>query len=208
MSTGTNTSSAVQAGAPTTLRRSRSMTAASNGSGKMVRHGYLWPALPSVLLVPLFVLGLPRRRLAGLATHILFRMLAFVFRLRIVGSLPFLQQSRAAGFDSPRLRNPPEGASPLWPAAEHLSNTCSPLTMGLSPIDAAVHVLDHAWDARVTERLSPWAGIPGFGVVLLLSGQLPRVGPLIQQHRRSHEADGALLRAGGLRYWGLFCPSP
>ena len=33
MSTGTNTSSAVQTGAPTTLRRSCSMTAASNGPG-------------------------------------------------------------------------------------------------------------------------------------------------------------------------------
>ena len=52
----------------------------------MVGHDSLWPVLPSVLLVPLFVLGLPRRRLAGLATHILFRMLAFVFRPRIVGS--------------------------------------------------------------------------------------------------------------------------
>ena len=125
--------------------------------------------VPSVLLVPLFVLGLPRRRLAGLATHILLRMLAFVFRLRTVGSLPFLQQSRPAGFDSPRLRNPTSGASPLWPAAEHPSNSSSP--MGLSPIDAAVFVLHHAWDARDL----PWAGLPGFGVVLVFSGQLPRV---------------------------------
>ena len=159
--------------------------------------------LPPVLLVPLYVLGFPRRRVAGLATHILFRILAFVFRLRIVGSLPFLQQSWPAGFDSPRLRNPTSGASPLWPAAKHPSNQCIPLTMSLSPIDAAVLVLDHAWDARVTERLSPWAGLPGFGVVLFLSGQLPRVGPLIQQHRSSHEAEGDLLLAGWLRYWAL-----
>ena len=79
----------------------------------MVGHGSLSPVLLSVLLVPLFVLGLPRRRLAGLATHILIRMLAFVFRLRVVGSLPFLQQSRPAGFDSPRLRNPTSEASLL-----------------------------------------------------------------------------------------------
>ena len=65
----------------------------------MVGHGSLSPALLSVLLVSVFVLGLPRRRLAGLSTHILFRMLAFVLRLRIVVSLPFFQQSRPAGFD-------------------------------------------------------------------------------------------------------------
>ena len=95
------------------LRRSRSMTSASNGSGKMVGHGSLSPVLLSVLLVPLFVLALPRRRLAGVATHILFRMLAFVLRFRIVVSLPFLQQSRPAGFDSRRLRNPTPGAPQL-----------------------------------------------------------------------------------------------
>ena len=132
MSTGTNTSSAVQAGAPTTLRRSRSMTSASNGSGQMVGHGSPSPAFFSDLLVPLFMLGLPRRRLAGLATHILFRMLAFILRLRIVVSLPFLQQSRPAGLDSPRLRNPSWETSPLWPAAEHPSNPCSPLKMRMT----------------------------------------------------------------------------
>ena len=57
----------------------------------------------------------------------------------------------------------------------------------------SLYVLDHAWHARATGRLSPWAGLLGFGAVLFLSGQLPRVGPLmIQQHRSSHEADGAL----------------
>ena len=79
---------------------------------------------PFVLLVPLFVLGLHRRRFAGLATHILFRIFAFVYRLRIVGSLPFLQQSRPAGFDSPRLRNLTSVASPLSPPAEHPWNPC------------------------------------------------------------------------------------
>ena len=128
--------------------------------------------------------------------YYIFRMLAFVFRLRIVASLPFLQQSWPAGFDSPRLRNLTSGASPLWPAAEHPCNPCSPLTMGLSHIDAAVLVLDQAWDARVPERLPPWAGLPGFEVVLFLSGRLPRVGLPIQQHRSSHEADDALLQAG------------
>ena len=58
----------------------------------MVGHGSLRPVHPSVLLVPLFVIGLPRRRFAVLATHILFRMLAFVLRLLIVGPLSFLQQ--------------------------------------------------------------------------------------------------------------------
>ena len=98
----------------------------------MLGHGSLSPVLLSVLLVPLFVLGLPRRRLAGLATHILFRMLAFVLRLRIVVLLLPLQQSRPARFNSPRLRNPTSGASPLWPAAEHPSNPCSPLKMRMT----------------------------------------------------------------------------
>ena len=48
----------------------------------MVGHSFISPVLLSVLLVPLFVFGLPRRRLAGVATHILFRMFAFVLRLR------------------------------------------------------------------------------------------------------------------------------
>ena len=62
----------------------------------MVGHGSLWPVLLSVMLVPLLLLGLPRRRLAGLETPVLFSRLAFVARLRIVGSLPFLLQSRPA----------------------------------------------------------------------------------------------------------------
>ena len=99
----------------------------------MVGHGSLWLVLLSVLLVPLLVLGWPRGRLAGLATPILFRRLAFVVRLRIGGSLPSLLLSMPTRFDSPRLKNPTSGASSLWPAAGHPSNPCYPLTMGLSP---------------------------------------------------------------------------
>ena len=164
MSTGTNTSAAVPAGAPTTSRRSRSMTFASNRSDKMVGHGSRSPVLPSVLLVPLIVLGLPSRRIAGLATHKLFRMLALVFRLRTVGSHAFLQQSRPAGFDCPRLRYSASGASLLWPAAEHPSNPCSPLKVRMaspplrSPcardiwVDPYTGVFDH----QRTRVVGPW----------------------------------------------------
>ena len=70
------------------------------------------------------------------------------------------------------MKNPTSGASPLWPAAEHTSNPCYPLTMGLSPIDAAAVIeLDHTWEARVNERFSPWIVFPGFEVVLHVSGQ-------------------------------------
>ena len=76
-----------------------------------------------------------------------------------------IQHSRPAEFDSPS-----SGASPLWPASEHPGNRCSRLAMGLSSIDAAILALDHAWDARVTERLYPWAGLAGVGVVLFSPG--------------------------------------
>ena len=141
----------------------------------MVGHGSLWPVLSSVLLVLLLVLGLPRRRIAGLATPVLFGMLAFVLQLHIIGSLPFLLQSKPAGFESPRLRNPSSGASPLWPAEEHPSNPCYTLIMGLSPIYAAMLVMGHAWNARGTGRRFPWAGLSDCGVVLHPSERLPRV---------------------------------
>ena len=99
-----------------------------------MEHSSLWFVFPSVLLVPLLVLGWPRRRLAGLATPILFRRLTFVLRFRSGGLLPFLLQRRPTRFDSPRLKNPTSEASPIWPDAEHPSNPCYPLTMGLSPI--------------------------------------------------------------------------
>ena len=173
----------------------------------MVGHGSLWPVPPSVLLVPLLVLGLPRRRLAGLATPVLFRRLAFEVRLRIVGSLPFFLQSRPARFGSPKLRNPTSGASPLWPAAEQPSKPGYPLTMGLSPIDAAVLVLDHAWDARVTERLSPWAGLPVLGSFFVSPSSS------LASDRR-YSSTGVLMKPTALFFWqarsdtGIHCPSP
>ena len=67
----------------------------------MAGHGSLWPVLPSVLLVPLLVLGLFQRRLDGLATPILFRMLAFVLRLRIVYRFRFFCRAGQLGLIVP-----------------------------------------------------------------------------------------------------------
>ena len=171
MPTGTNTSFAVQAGAPTTLRRSRSMTAASDGPGYMVGHGSFWPVLPSVLFVPIFVVGLLGGVSLVLQLTYYFVCSSLYFDSVLFDRFRFFSRAGHLGLRNPsfpRMRNPTSGASPLWPAAEHPSNPCSPLTMRVSPIDAAALVLDHAWDARVTERLSPWAGLPGFGVALFL----------------------------------------
>lgn len=177
----------------------------------MLGRGSLCPMFASVLLVPILVLCLPRRRLAGLITPACFRVLNSILRLRIVGSFPFLQQRKPAGFDSPSVRNRTSGAFLLWPDAEEKKQTSNPCYPLWSPIDAAVILLDHAWDGRVTERLPPWAGLPGFGVVVRLPGQLPRVWSPTQQHQRCHKADRALLLAGSPRYWDpylIHCPSP
>ena len=78
--------------------------------------------------------------------------------------------------------------------------------MGLSPVDAAVILLDQAWALNGFCRglVSLDLGSSSF-----ISGKISRVGVPIEQRPSSHdEADGALLLAGWLRYWGPFRSSP